>query len=65
MTQMAKRLKSAAYSYTAPTGETVLLADDFNNGSIDGSKWMFNDLYSGFTDPTVSVVETQSLMWVR
>lgn len=53
--------KSAAYSYTAPIGETVLLADDFNDGSIDSVKWIVNDLFSGFTDPTVSVVETQSL----
>ncbi len=53
--------KSAAYSYTAPIGETVLLTDDFNNGSIDSVNWIVNDLFSGFTDSTVSVVETQSL----
>ena len=43
-----------------PSGETALLADDFNDGSIDSSKWTSNNLFSGFTDPTVSLQETQT-----
>jgi len=46
------------YTYSAPGGETVLLADDFNNASIDGTKWIANNLFSGFTDATVAVQET-------
>jgi hypothetical protein len=38
----------------------VLLADDFNNGAIDGS-WVANSLFSGFTDPTVPMEETTAL----
>ena len=44
-----------------PGGETVLLADDFNNGVIDGSKWIANNLFSGFTDANVTVHETTAL----
>jgi hypothetical protein len=48
------------YTYTSPPpgGETVLLADDFNDGAIDGSKWITNNLFSGFTDSTVALQET-------
>jgi acid phosphatase len=49
------------YTYGSAPAETVLLADDFNNGSIDGAKWIVNNLYSGFTDPTVAVQETTEL----
>jgi len=45
------------YTY-APPGETVLLIDDFNDGAIDGSKWLANNLFSGFTDPSVVLQET-------
>ncbi|MFN2531074.1 MAG: IPT/TIG domain-containing protein [Pyrinomonadaceae bacterium] len=53
--------KSGAYSYVAPTGETVLLADDFNNASLDTTKWVSNNLFSGFTDSSITIQETQSL----
>ena len=47
------------YTYTSPPGgETVLLVDDFNNGVIDGSKWISNNLFSGFTDSTIALQET-------
>jgi acid phosphatase len=46
------------YTFTASGGETVLLADDFNNGAIDGTKWIANNLFSGFTDSTVALQET-------
>ena len=46
-----------AYTYTTSQGETVLLADDFNNGSIDTAKWNPNSLFSGFTDPGLPVAE--------
>jgi acid phosphatase len=47
------------FTFTAPQGgETVLLADDFNNSAIDGSKWVGNNLFSGFSDATVAIHET-------
>jgi len=47
------------FTFTAPAGgETVLLADDFNDGSINGAKWIANNLFSGFTDATVPMQET-------
>ena len=54
--------KLSAFTYTAPAGgETVLLADDFNDGSLNTSKWLANNLFSGFTDASVAISETQSL----
>jgi acid phosphatase len=53
--------KTNAFTYTAPGGETVLLADDFNDASLNTSKWQANNLWSGFTDASVAVNETQSL----
>jgi hypothetical protein len=50
------------FTFNAPPGgETVLLADDFNNASLDTSKWTANNLFSGFTDATVGVQETTAL----
>ena len=51
------------FTYTSPPppGETVLVADDFNNAALDGSKWIANNLFSGFTDATVTVQETTML----
>jgi len=34
---------------------------DFNDGAIDGSKWIANNLFSGFTDATVALQETTSV----
>jgi acid phosphatase len=54
--------KANAFTYDAPAGgETVLLADDFNDGSINTSNWLTNNLFSGFTDTTVAVGETTRL----
>jgi hypothetical protein len=54
--------KTNAFTYTAPAGgETVLLADDFNDASLNTSKWSANNLFSGFTDATVSISETTTL----
>ena len=54
--------KTSAFTYTAPPGgETVLLADDFNDASLNTSKWLANNLFSGFTDSTVAISETTSL----
>jgi len=54
--------KASAFTYTAPAGgETVLLADDFNDASLNTSKWLPNNLFSGFTDSTVAINETTSL----
>ena len=49
-----------AYTFIAPSGETVLLADDFNDSSLNTSKWLANNLFSGFTDSSVSLSETQT-----
>jgi len=47
------------FTYNAPPGgETVLVADDFNNGVLDTSKWAANNLFSGFTDASVGWQET-------
>jgi len=48
---------AGGYTYVSG-GETVLLADDFNDGVIDTSKWSANNLFSGFTDATVALQET-------
>jgi hypothetical protein len=54
--------KLSAFTYNAPAGgETVLLADDFNDASLNTSKWSANNLFSGFTDTTVALSETTSL----
>jgi len=53
--------KVNAFTYNAPSGETILLADDFNNASLDTSKWLPNNLFSGFTDSTIPITETTSL----
>jgi acid phosphatase len=47
------------YTYTASSPlETVLLSDDFNNNLLDTTKWTANNLFSGFTDSTVALSET-------
>jgi len=46
------------FTYASP-GETVLLTDDFNDAVIDNGKWIANNLFSGFTDSTVALQETQ------
>jgi hypothetical protein len=51
--------KVNAYTYVS-SGETVLLADDFNDASLNTSKWLANNLFSGFTDSSVSLTETQT-----
>jgi hypothetical protein len=48
-----------AYTYTfSQPLETVLLEDNFGDNAIDGSKWNSANLFSGFTDPNLPVVET-------
>ena len=43
-------------SVPAPTvSETLLLADDFSSGSIDTSKWVVGNLFSGLTDTSIGV----------
>jgi hypothetical protein len=39
------------------TSEVVLLSDDFNDNSLDASKWTTGDLFSGFADATLPTVE--------
>jgi hypothetical protein len=46
------------YSYvSSPPTETILLVDDFNNNSLDTSKWAVNNLFSGYTDASLPAVE--------
>jgi hypothetical protein len=44
-----------AYTYTG--GETVLLADDFNDNSLNATMWNASNLFSGYTDSTLPVRE--------
>jgi hypothetical protein len=46
------------FTYVAPQTETTLLEDDFNDNSLNFSKWSSNNLFSGFTDSTVQTLET-------
>jgi len=49
---------SAGYTYTSSSpGETVLLADDFNDNSLNTSKWIAANLFSGFTDASLPTSE--------
>ena len=48
---------SLAGGYTYIGGEIVLLADDFNDNSIDASKWNDSSLFSGFTDTSLPIAE--------
>ena len=45
------------YASSGGGGETVLLADDFNDNVLDTGKWVANNLFSGFTDSTVNLTE--------
>ena len=51
---------NSGFTYSSGGGgsETVLLADDFNDNSLDTSKWDANNLFSGFTDTGLPVAET-------
>jgi hypothetical protein len=50
---------SGSYTYTtAPPTETVLLADDFNDNSVNTTKWAISNLFSGFTDASLPTLET-------
>ena len=51
------------FTYTTVT-ETTLLEDNFNDNSIDFSKWTPNNLFSGFTDPSVPANETAQQMQI-
>jgi hypothetical protein len=52
---------TAGYTYTT---ETVLLADEFNSGSLDTTKWSTNNLFSGFSDSAVSVKVSNQLLQI-
>lgn len=51
---------NSGFTYTSGGGgsETVLLADDFNDNSLDTAKWDPNNLFSGFVDTSLPVAET-------
>jgi hypothetical protein len=46
---------ASGYSYT--TGETVLLADDFNDNSLNTTKWNASNMFSGYTDTSLPNAE--------
>ena len=45
------------FTYTAPAGEIILLQDDFNDNSLDTTKWIAGNLFSGFTDAALPISE--------
>jgi phosphatidylserine/phosphatidylglycerophosphate/cardiolipin synthase-like enzyme len=45
------------YTSSGPPPETVLLADDFNDNSLDTAKWTANNVFSGFTDSQIPGLE--------
>ena len=51
---VGRESRRANYALQTP-GETILLSDDFNQNAIDPGKWMANNLFSGFTDASVTV----------
>ncbi|HKP11437.1 MAG TPA: IPT/TIG domain-containing protein, partial [Blastocatellia bacterium] len=51
------------FTYSVPSGETVLLADNFNDNALDQTKWGTN-LFSGFTDSTLPMAEVSQRLEV-
>ena len=49
---------TSGFTYNTVPSETVLLADDFNDNSMDVAKWDANNLFSGFTSVNVPIAET-------
>jgi hypothetical protein len=47
---------------TAP--EVTLLADNFDDNSLPAAKWIRDNLFSGFTDPSVPVIETNQRLHI-
>lgn len=41
-----------------PGTPSALLSDDFNDNSLDTTKWYPDNLFSGFTNPSVPIMET-------
>ncbi len=54
---------TSGFTYTAPV-QTVLLEDDFNDNSIDPTKWTLNNLFSGFTDAALPTTETNQRLQI-
>jgi IPT/TIG domain len=46
------------FTFVTPAGETVLLADNFNDNSLNLSIWNAGNLFSGYTDAGLPVSET-------
>jgi hypothetical protein len=55
--QSATVTNGFTYTSSTPPPETVLLADDFNDNALDTTKWVVNNVFSGFTDAAVTVSE--------
>ena len=53
-----------AYTFVSPSAPTVFLADDFNGNSVDTSKWVASSLFSGTTDPTVAVADSNQQLQI-
>ncbi|MBI3652031.1 MAG: IPT/TIG domain-containing protein [Acidobacteria bacterium] len=52
--QSATLTNGFTYGSSTPA-ETLLLVDDFNNNTLDTTKWSLNNLFSGYTDSGVAV----------
>jgi hypothetical protein len=52
------------FTYNAVVTETVLLADDFNDNSLDPAKWTPSNLFSGFTDASVQTRESSQQLQI-
>lgn len=49
---------AGGFTYTSGVPpENILLADDFNDNSLNAAKWNATKLFSGFTDPGLPVAE--------
>jgi RHS repeat-associated protein len=47
------------FTYNAgSSSETVLIVDDFNDNSLDTAKWDGNNLFSGYTESSLPLAET-------
>jgi endonuclease/exonuclease/phosphatase family metal-dependent hydrolase len=51
------------FTYSAPPSETVLISDNFNDNSLDTTKWG-TTLFSGFTNTSLGLNETSNQLQI-
>src|SRR5690349_11392426 len=54
----SNRALRSALAIATVQGSSSILADDFNDNSLDTAKWDANSLFSGFTDTSLPIAET-------